>query len=138
MKGICAKRFPGSRSVLPVAVAAVLATGSPVSAQLLEEVLVTAHKRTQRIIDVPTSMTAFDDATLRRNMATGLEDYFQFTPNVASSVESALALWVSTSMATPARLRVAGVHERACRCVKAERVAAAAQPGDRLCAHPLL
>ena len=44
------------KSVLPLAIAAALATGAPQVSAQLEEVIVTAQKREQSLIDVPISI----------------------------------------------------------------------------------
>lgn len=48
----------------------------------LEEVIVTAQKRSQNIRDVPVSLVAFDEGALARIGASGLEDLTARTPNV--------------------------------------------------------
>ena len=49
---------------------------------MLEEIVVTAQKRSQSIQDVPISVTAFDGAALEDNGAVNLEDLSGIAPNV--------------------------------------------------------
>ena len=51
-------RRPSSRLILPLAVSAALIGTGPAAAQTLEEVIVTATKREQGIMDVPLAITA--------------------------------------------------------------------------------
>jgi iron complex outermembrane receptor protein len=50
--------------------------------QTLEEVIVTAQKREQRLIDVPVPVTAISGPTLVENNEVRIQDYFQTIPGV--------------------------------------------------------
>lgn len=51
-------------------------------APLLEEVIVTAQKREQRLIDVPVPVTAISGSTLIENNEVRIQDYFQTIPGL--------------------------------------------------------
>ena len=82
------------KSSLAVAVSSVLA-GVPVAhaqeqeaasdaeAGPLEEIIVTAHKRTQNIQDIPASITAITGEDLQRGNLYLLEDYSRFVPSMS-------------------------------------------------------
>lgn len=53
----------------------------------LEAIMVTAQKRTQRLQDVPLSISAFTSLSIEKNMIDDLTDYFNKSPNV-SYIES--------------------------------------------------
>jgi len=78
------KTKQNGRLAHPLAIAVALAAGG-VSAQdnRLEEVLVTAQKREQSLIDVPISLKVYTDRDLELIRATELRDYLDLTPNVA-------------------------------------------------------
>lgn len=75
-------------SVTPIAaaVAAAFSTSSPVLAQeevlTLEEVIVTARKRTESVQDIPASIQALSGADIREMGARGMEDFARFMPSV--------------------------------------------------------
>jgi iron complex outermembrane receptor protein len=72
----------GAGEALPVAAQS--------SAPVLEEVVVTAQRREQRLQDVPIAVTAFDTQTMRINRITALEDIADRTPGfVMTSVNPA-------------------------------------------------
>ena len=50
--------------------------------QVLEEVVVTAQKREQQLIDVPQSITAVGGATLERQQASNFQDYLKLVPGL--------------------------------------------------------
>ena len=56
------------------------------SADTLEEIIVTAQKRSENLQDVPTAVSVFDSEQLARLHATNLSDYAGYMPgvNVAS------------------------------------------------------
>ncbi len=64
--------------------AALVATGSPVSlfAQQVEEILVTARQRSEKLTDVPASITAFTEDTIERVGVERAEDFIALTPGV--------------------------------------------------------
>ena len=68
-----------SRQNLALAVAATLAAGS-VSAQTLEEVVVTARKTEERLQDVPIAVTAFSSEALAESGARDVYDLARMTP----------------------------------------------------------
>ena len=49
----------------------------------IDEVVVTAQRRTESIQDVPIAITAVGEQTLRDSNVKGIEDYFALTPNVS-------------------------------------------------------
>ena len=59
-----------------------LAISAPATAQILDEMIVTAQKREQSLQDVPISISAFDLEELDNKRIDGLEDIAQFTPGV--------------------------------------------------------
>ena len=64
------------------AVPAAAATTDPVSANTLEEVVVTATRRSERLQDVPLSVTAFSQAELTQKGIVGFEGIARETPGV--------------------------------------------------------
>lgn len=63
----------------------------------LEEVIVTAQRREQSVMDVPISITAFTAEAIEANMIKNVEDYFAKAPNLAISTGATRAGNVSTS-----------------------------------------
>jgi outer membrane receptor protein involved in Fe transport len=53
------------------------------SGPVLEEVVVTAQKRTERLRDIPVSVSVLDAASLAKSHANGLADYFAQVPGLA-------------------------------------------------------
>jgi iron complex outermembrane receptor protein len=53
--------------------------------QTIEEVIVTAQKRTEALIDVPQSVSVVDERMLERNQATNLGDYLKLVPGLQLS-----------------------------------------------------
>ncbi len=49
----------------------------------LEEITVTAQRREQSLMDVPTAITAFSSLAIERNMFEGISGYLSRTPNVS-------------------------------------------------------
>lgn len=80
------KRPPRRLSRTPVATAVLLALGSPaVLAQqptMIEEVVVTAQKRTENLQDVPISIQALNTKTLEELHVQNFADYVQMLPSV--------------------------------------------------------
>ena len=50
--------------------------------QIIDEVVVTAQKRTQALIDVPVSITAVDGDVLERQQASNFQDYLKLVPGL--------------------------------------------------------
>ena len=72
-----------------VLAAASLAAAVPAAAAtVLEEIVVTAQKRTERLLDVPVSVSAIDAAGLIANHSAGLEDYFAQVPGLAINAQT--------------------------------------------------
>jgi iron complex outermembrane recepter protein len=73
---------------MAAAVTAALCSNSPVFAQsdgeqaLLEEVIVTARKRTESVQDIPVSIQSLSENDLKEMGARGLADYSRFVPSV--------------------------------------------------------
>ena len=78
------RQISRSFSVAPLSAAvasAVAATSPPVSAEeglVLEEVIVTARKRTESLQDIPASVQALSAADIRAMGARGMEDFSRF------------------------------------------------------------
>ena len=71
------------RQVLFVLLTSTLLCGDLAWAQAqLEEIVVTARKREERLQDLPLSVTAIDAAQIERQGIRNLEDIAQFTPGV--------------------------------------------------------
>ena len=58
---------PSSRLLLPMAVSAALVVTGPTAAQTLEEVIVTATKREEGVMDVPLAITVLSLSTFQVN-----------------------------------------------------------------------
>lgn len=70
---------------------AVLAAAASAQAQpMLEEVIVTAQKRAENVMDVPISMSVFNDSTVEKLSARNLTDLGRFTPGVEMNNDNAL------------------------------------------------
>lgn len=67
----------------------------PSAATTVDEIVVTAQKRTQRISEVPMSISAYDGATLERLGATELERVAQVTPGVSIQLQDRMLPGVS-------------------------------------------
>ncbi len=78
------KHLTRSRAKAVVLAAALVATGAPVSlfAQQVEEILVTARQRSEKLTDVPASITAFTEDTIERVGVERAEDFIALTPGV--------------------------------------------------------
>ncbi len=83
------RRFPLVTLACAVAMTGSIINVSPAVAQeesaSLEEVMVTAQRREQSLMEVPISITAFTSTTIETNMIKGIEGYFDMTPNVTIS-----------------------------------------------------
>ncbi|WP_051229861.1 TonB-dependent receptor [Haliea salexigens] len=77
-------RFDKSLKVLPLAVACACVTNTA-SAQMLEEVVVTAQKRSQSLQDVPISINAVSGEKLREAGITRIADLQVYVPNLTMS-----------------------------------------------------
>ncbi len=53
--------------------------------QTIEEVIVTAQKRAEALIDVPQSVSVVDGGMLERNQATSFQDYLKLVPGLQLS-----------------------------------------------------
>src|SRR5438477_11785245 len=76
-------------SLCSLALGVLLITGQPTVAadavlaeNRLEEVVVTAQKREERLQDVPVAVTAYSEAALRDSGARNTADVLSMTPNV--------------------------------------------------------
>ena len=78
------------RFVTPFSAVIVLLAGLPVNvpAEELEEIVVTARQREERLIDVPASITAFTEGVIERANIERAADFISMTPGV-SMVQSA-------------------------------------------------
>ena len=77
-------KFSKASAVVPRVCATVFVLGVPVttSAQMLEEVVVTAQKRSQSLQDVPIALNAYDANFLQKTGVQNLEGLEQFTPGL--------------------------------------------------------
>src|SRR6187401_536285 len=69
-------------ALLPVAPPAALAQAPSVTAEGLEEILVTARKRDEALIDVPVAINVFNDAEIRSAGIRRPQDFIALTPNM--------------------------------------------------------
>lgn len=83
-----------SGACLTAAATAVSLASPMVSAQVLEEVIVTARKRAEAIQDVPVSVTAFTGNQLRNAGVTNLKDLGLQTPGLQIDQSSAAQIWI--------------------------------------------
>ena len=65
------------------AVLVTIGTPIPVSAQAIEEIVVTARQREEKLADVPASITAFTEGTIDRAGFERAEDFIALTPGVS-------------------------------------------------------
>lgn len=63
-------------------------TANPSTESAPDEIVVTAQKREQRLIDVPASVSVVGGATLERQQATGLSDYAKLVPGLQLNASS--------------------------------------------------
>src|SRR5580698_9235926 len=61
------------------------ATATSANSEVLEEITVTAQRRTQNMQDVPISMQAFTAQTLQQLNIETLDDYIKYLPNVTAA-----------------------------------------------------
>ncbi len=81
------------KSLLAIAVVTALGLSELALAQnqhVLEEVLVTARKRSESLQDVPMAVSAFNTAQLQDAQITGIEDLQRMTPNITLTETSGL------------------------------------------------
>ena len=65
------------------AIALLMGTTSVQAAeQLIDEIIVTAQKRTEALIDVPQSVTVVESGTLERQQASNFQDYLKLVPGL--------------------------------------------------------
>ncbi len=80
--------IPGSRKRLPTAISSVLLAGTiatPASAQMLEEVMVTATKRTESVQDVPLAITALSGDFVNDVNLDDVKDLVSYTPGITGN-----------------------------------------------------
>lgn len=75
------------RTALPFAVSAALFSAHPVSAQMLEEVIVTATKRSESVMDVPLAMTALTGDFVMQTNLNDVKDLVSYTPGVSGNTQ---------------------------------------------------
>jgi iron complex outermembrane recepter protein len=89
-----AGRMRGGRALryapLASAISAILAGGMPLAhaateaeTGALEEIVVTAQKKTENLQDVPISISVFDSQALEQLHITGIDDYVKYSPSVS-------------------------------------------------------
>lgn len=79
---------PGAKKLLPTAISSALvasAISAPVSAQMLEEVMVTATKRTQSVQDVPLAITALSGEFVNKVNLDDVKDLVSYTPGITGN-----------------------------------------------------
>ena len=75
----------------PMTAALLALTALPVNAQAtLEEVIVTAQKRAENVLDVPISITVFDSNMVEQLSARNLTDLGKFTAGVKMNNDNSL------------------------------------------------
>jgi iron complex outermembrane receptor protein len=80
------KQFKRHTLAVALLAAAASAQGQP----MLEEVIVTAQKRAENVMDVPISMSVFNESTVEKLSARNLTDLGRFTPGVEMNNDNAL------------------------------------------------
>jgi len=65
------------------------------NAPVLEEIIVTATKRNERLLDVPISMTLMDSSTLEMQQSLRLQDYFAQIPGLQVSARDSGSLQIA-------------------------------------------
>ncbi|TDG15326.1 hypothetical protein E2F43_03580 [Seongchinamella unica] len=83
-----------SGACLAAAATAASLASPGLGAQVLEEVIVTARKRTEAMQDVPVSVTAFTGNQLRNAGVTNLKDLGLQTPGLQIDQSSAAQIWI--------------------------------------------
>jgi iron complex outermembrane receptor protein len=89
---------PGHRSRLAQAVSLAVIAGAsanPLSAQQLEEVVVTATKRSESVLDVPIAMTAMSGNEIRQVNLNDIKDLISFTPGISGNSKDSFLDFVS-------------------------------------------
>ena len=86
-----------SRRLLPQAVSLTLlgTAAAPVAAQQLEEVIVTATKRAQSVMDVPLAITAMTGSEIRKINLNDIKDLISFTPGISGNTKDSFIDFVS-------------------------------------------
>jgi len=75
------------RTMLASAISAALLAGAPLYAQELEEIIVTATKRAESVMDVPLAITAMSGDFLREVNLDDVKDLVAFTPGVTGNTK---------------------------------------------------
>lgn len=94
----CAVGMESLMAMLPVsvlhaqAIAAAATAAAGTDSGALQEVVVTARRRTENLQDVPLAVTAISADTLTRQNVTNLEDLNSFAPNIKISADPASTL----------------------------------------------
>jgi len=70
------------KRIAPLAVAVALMTTGPQAVAQLEEVIVTATKRTESLQDIPVSVTALSETTIQEAGVENIEDVAQLVPSL--------------------------------------------------------
>jgi iron complex outermembrane receptor protein len=91
-----ARRAPRSRLAQAVSMAVFAgAASSPLHAQQLEEVVVTATKRSESVLDVPIAMTAMSGNEIRQVNLNDIKDLISFTPGISGNTKDSFLDFVS-------------------------------------------
>ena len=73
------------KHVLPLAVSAAISTTGVATAQTLEEVVVTATKRQESVMDVPLAITALSGNFIADTNLDDVKDLISYTPGVSGN-----------------------------------------------------
>ena len=76
---------PSKRHLLPLAVSAALISTGPASAQSLEEVVVTATKREEGVMEVPLAISALSGDFIAETNLNDVKDLISYTPGVSGN-----------------------------------------------------
>ncbi|MDO8860127.1 TonB-dependent receptor [Haliea sp. E1-2-M8] len=92
-------RLPSApRRLLSRSVAVAILSGAavtPAAAQQLEEVIVTATKRAESVMDVPIAITAMSGAEIRKVNLSDIKDLISFTPGISGNSKDSFLDFVS-------------------------------------------
>jgi len=91
------RRLPAARRLLPQAVSVAMlgVVALPAEAQQLEEVIVTATKRAESVMDVPISITAMTGSEIRKVNLNDVKDLISFTPGISGNSKDSFLDFVS-------------------------------------------
>ena len=91
------------RHLLPLAVSAAVGTTGVVSAQTLEEVVVTATKREESVMDVPLAITALSGNFIADTNLDDVKDLISYTPGVSGNSQDSYIAVSYTHLTLPTK-----------------------------------